>query len=135
MYEVLYNNRPALFDGMEKKESLFSDFVEAKAYALYWLGDYEMIIPENWDGSPVDYSGCGDIISIRKVEQTAAPEWFQTLPTKPGYYWLYNDDGNYCLVAEVSFHESGNFVWFCGTSKLAPQNQTKFPRQLLVGPH
>lgn len=47
----------------------FSTFAEAVNYARNWLGEYPIphnILPENWDGSEIDYSGYGDTISIRE---------------------------------------------------------------------
>jgi hypothetical protein len=39
---------------------------QAKIYAKAWLGDYKDVIPEDWDGSPIDYNGFGDMVEIRE---------------------------------------------------------------------
>jgi hypothetical protein len=43
----------------------WSTFEEAREYAVAWLGQWAEVIPNNWDGKSVDYSGCGDTIEIR----------------------------------------------------------------------
>ncbi len=48
-------------------KSSYPTFAEAKAYAIRWLGPYSNAIEFEWDGSPIDYDGCGDMIEIRTV--------------------------------------------------------------------
>lgn len=71
-FHVLDNGRPACFPDkpwLGWSTNVFETFEEAKEYAEAWLGDYSVMLPGNWDGSEVDYSGCGDLISIWKEER------------------------------------------------------------------
>lgn len=70
-YKVLDNNKPAILNFITYKDwSCFEykTFDEALNYAKLWLGDLSETIPNNWDGSPYDYNGYGDTISIIKEE-------------------------------------------------------------------
>lgn len=69
-FQVFDNNRPAdcrhCAVGKDWNKSCYPTFKEAYAYAEQWLGDTYKL-PDNWDGSPFNYSGYGDTIEIRKV--------------------------------------------------------------------
>lgn len=47
--------------------STFPTFAEAVIYAKKWLGQFEDAIPDNWDGSPLDYC-YGNLIEIRQED-------------------------------------------------------------------
>jgi hypothetical protein len=66
MARMLMLERVAGRAGKGFDNSSFPTFAEAFAYARLWLGEYENL-PENWDGSPYDYSGYGDLIEIKQV--------------------------------------------------------------------
>ena len=80
-YHVLDNNRPAtwhLFDDGKKqisnkfKKSLgnnvFSSFEAAEKYAREWCSDYISGVTFTMN-TPHDYSGFGDMIEIRVIEE------------------------------------------------------------------
>lgn len=73
MYKVFDNEKPAdktsyaMYNGCGWDDSEYATFEEALAYTEKWLGMYRFAIPKKWDGSPIDYSGCGDFIEIRKI--------------------------------------------------------------------
>ena len=48
-------------------QSPFKTFAEAVKYAKDWLGQWNSL-PDNWDGKPYDYSGCGSVIEIREED-------------------------------------------------------------------
>jgi hypothetical protein len=60
--KVEYHN--GLSEGWGK--SWFDKKEHAILYAKDWLGEYSITLPDNWDGSPINYSGTGDIIEIRE---------------------------------------------------------------------
>jgi|WetSurMetagenome_2_1015567.scaffolds.fasta_scaffold1456629_1 hypothetical protein len=66
MYTVFENDKPARYSTSSIWNICsFNNIESARLYAKSWLGEYDCI-PENWDGSPIDYSGYGDTISIIK---------------------------------------------------------------------
>ena len=72
-YIVYSNNKKA--DGKtfglyskEWQNAAYDSLDEAIEYAKRWLGVFSISVPPNWDGSPLDYSGAGDKIEIRKEE-------------------------------------------------------------------
>jgi hypothetical protein len=73
MYQVFDCGRPAdcyhndNMYGSYWGKSAYNTFVEAKNYATKWLGQYSNVIDFEWDGSPIDYDGMGDMIEIREV--------------------------------------------------------------------
>lgn len=74
MFVVIDSERQAIgsnFGISEEAEwnnASFKTFTEAVDYAKKWLGAYGSVLPDNWDGSEIDYSGYGDKISIRREE-------------------------------------------------------------------
>lgn len=71
MFTVYDGDKPAKFPEHPVHPSWhtasFKTKVEAVAHANNWLGrTYEGVLPKDWDGAPVDYSGCGDVIEIRE---------------------------------------------------------------------
>jgi hypothetical protein len=70
MYQVFDNNKPAQYPAHKVhpswKQSKFNSFIEALNYAHKWLGNMSpgRILKLN---DPYDYSGCGDILEIRRV--------------------------------------------------------------------
>jgi len=44
----------------------YAYFEVALEYAKKWLGCYSCCIPDNWDGTSIDYNGYGNTIEIRK---------------------------------------------------------------------
>lgn len=70
-YQVFDNDKPADCFNREVLEcwqpSNYNDFETAVRYARAWLGRLADILPDNWDGKPVNYSGYGDKIEIREV--------------------------------------------------------------------
>lgn len=50
-------------------KSSYPTFELAKEYAKKWMGAFSNAIDFDWDGSPVDYDGYGDMIEIRYVKE------------------------------------------------------------------
>jgi hypothetical protein len=71
MFQVLDNGKPAdcFHCGVHESwnKSSYPTLKEAKFYALRWLGDFCYCIKPDWNGSPVNYDGYGDMIEIREV--------------------------------------------------------------------
>lgn len=71
-YGVYDNGKPASREGFPVLKGSgwethrFQTVVEAQHYASQWLGQFDVgtLMP----GTPVDYSGCGDIIEIREMQ-------------------------------------------------------------------
>ena len=67
-YCVYDNGKPARYPDCKVDDSwdnnVFFTFDEAFAYARNWLGEWDML-PSDWNGSSLDYSGAGDTIEIR----------------------------------------------------------------------
>jgi hypothetical protein len=71
MFTVYDSNKPAKYPDHSVDPSWhtasFKTMTEAVAHAKNWLGrTYEGVLPKFWDGTLIDYSGCGDTIEIRK---------------------------------------------------------------------
>lgn len=70
MFVVRDNNKPAQYPDCHVDaiwdNCRFPKFANALGYAKEWLGEYAETLPDNWDGSKLDYSGSGDTIEIRK---------------------------------------------------------------------
>lgn len=70
MYRVFDNNKPARYPDCKVDPSWsqcdFNTFEEAQAYANNWLGVFGGVVLE--EGVPLDYSGYGSYIEIRKLE-------------------------------------------------------------------
>ena len=65
MFAVYDNNKPAIIEMRNNwKKYKYDTFDEAVIYAADWLGEWDCI-PKDWDGSPLDYNGMGDLIEIR----------------------------------------------------------------------
>lgn len=73
MFHVFENGIPAnnfgfcYLKGKGWEINYFEHFDQAVSYAKLWLGQYEKVLPPNWDGQPYDYNGYGDKISIKKL--------------------------------------------------------------------
>lgn len=70
MFCVYDNDKPASVEGYPYmhsswKNHRFETFEEAQKYARNWLGELEILCP-NEPNSRVDYSGYGDMIEIRE---------------------------------------------------------------------
>lgn len=70
MYVVYDNNKKAQYPDHKVDESWenasFSSLTEAQEYAKDWLGGYRGVIPNDWNGKPINYSEYGDTIEIRE---------------------------------------------------------------------
>lgn len=78
---VFDNNKPAStveFPQIRKCEGWdnheFDSFPKAVAYAFSWLGTIATTEPEDFLNGGFDYSGHGDIIEIREVNNEATKE-------------------------------------------------------------
>ena len=68
-FKVFDNDTPACYPHRDIDSSWqtgFQNLEDAISYAKKWLGPWKSAIPENWDGSPIDYTGHGDLISVEK---------------------------------------------------------------------
>jgi hypothetical protein len=71
-FGVFENERPCSVEGYPGcktwKNHKFHTFAEAVAYLKYWLGPvYSPCLPDDYNGSPLDYDGCEDIVEIKKL--------------------------------------------------------------------
>lgn len=65
-FTVLENGKPAIIPNSSVwNKCFYTEFGTALAYTIKWLNDYATSLPENWQGEPIDYNGCGDTIEIR----------------------------------------------------------------------
>lgn len=70
-YEVYDNGRLAGYPYHDVdsgwKHPNCSTFEQAREYAKLWLGEYAPLAP-TYPDEKIDYSGCGDVIEIRKIK-------------------------------------------------------------------
>ena len=65
-FTVLENNKEAIFGkNLPWNKCFYTEWLSALDYAKKWLGEYSYVISEDWQGQPIDYNGCGDMIEIR----------------------------------------------------------------------
>ena len=75
MFKVMDNGKDAIIKHTPGWDNnVFNSFEEAVVYCQLWVkmsfvsfGKIDFI-PKDWDGSPLDYSGFGDTVSIQRVE-------------------------------------------------------------------
>lgn len=78
-YQVFDSGKPADENGFPRlagfgwENSRWQNMLSARSYAQEWLGT-TCQLPDDWDGSPIDYSGYGDTIEIRKIEEETRME-------------------------------------------------------------
>ena len=74
MFAVFDNNKPAKYPECQVDPSWdkneYETFQEAVDYAVKWLGKYAVVLSvfERYTPFEVDYSGYGDILSIKQTQ-------------------------------------------------------------------
>lgn len=69
---VYDNSKPASGEGFPYLKRVewachsYKSFPEALTYTKEWLGHLSIVLPDDWQGQPLDYSGYGDMIEIRQ---------------------------------------------------------------------